>query len=321
MSITSGTGEFATRAIHAGYDPADYGHAAVPPIYASAAFDLENAQRGDALAGGLIDGFEYSRVANPTVDVLEKRLAALEGGIGAVAVGSGMAAVSYALMCVGEGGGRIIAPSNLYGASVDALGDFLPQFGIHTDFVKHINDLAEVESKIGPDTRAIFAETVANPSTEILDIEPLSQLAHEHGIALIVDNTVPTPYLLRPIEFGADIVVHSTTKGITGHGNAIGGAVIDGGHLDWANGRFPQFTTRQPVQCVSFLDWFGNIASARQPAGCLRATDRRAFESCSACDEGQLFRIGIYAAIRACRQVFPSRCRSDPVVPGGWQRR
>ena len=239
MSITSGTGEFATRAIHAGYDPADYGHAAVPPIYASAAFDLENAQRGDALAGGLIDGFEYSRVANPTVDVLEKRLAALEGGIGAVAVGSGMAAVSYALMCVGEGGGRIIAPSNLYGASVDALGDFLPQFGIHTDFVKHINDLAEVESKIGPDTRAIFAETVANPSTEILDIEPLSQLAHEHGIALIVDNTVPTPYLLRPIEFGADIVVHSTTKGITGHGNAIGGAVIDGGHLDWANGRFP----------------------------------------------------------------------------------
>ena len=177
MSITSGTGEFATRAIHAGYDPADYGHAALPPIYASAAFDLENAQRGDALAGGLIDGFEYSRVANPTVDVLEKRLAALEGGIGAVAVGSGMAAVSYALMCVGEGGGRIIAPSNLYGASVDAFGDFLPQFGIHTDFVKHINDLAEVESKIGPDTRAIFAETVANPSTEILDIEPLSQLA------------------------------------------------------------------------------------------------------------------------------------------------
>ncbi|WP_327786115.1 PLP-dependent transferase [Bifidobacterium longum] len=122
---------------------------------------------------------------------------------------------------------------------MDALGDFLPQFGIHTDFVKHINDLAEVESKIGPDTRAIFAETVANPSTEILDIEPLSQLAHEHGIALIVDNTAPTPYLLRPIEFGADIVVHSTTKGITGHGNAIGGAVIDSGHLDWVNGRFP----------------------------------------------------------------------------------
>ena len=266
MSITSGTGEFATRAIHAGYDPADYGHAAVPPIYASAAFDLENAQRGDALAGGLIDGFEYSRVANPRL-MCSKSVLRHWRAVSVRWRGSGMAAVSYALMCVGEGGGRIIAPSNLYGASVDALGDFLPQFGIHTDFVKHINDLAEVESKIGPDTRAIFAETVANPSTEILDIEPLSQLAHEHGIALIVDNTVPTPYLLRPIEFGADIVVHSTTKGITGHGNAIGGAVIDGGHLDWANGRFPQFTTRQQVisddrngEWHSFAERYGNEA-------------------------------------------------------------
>lgn len=267
MSFTSANGEFATRAIHAGYAPADYGHAVVPPIYASAAFDLENAVRGDALAGGLIDGFEYSRVANPTVDVLEKRLAALEGGIGAVALGSGMAAVSYALMCAGEGGGRVIAPSNLYGASVDALGDFLPQFGIHADFVSNINDLAEVESHIGPETRAIFAETVANPSTELLDIEPLAQLAHRHGIALIVDNTVPTPYLLRPIEFGADIVVHSTTKGITGHGNAIGGAIIDGGTFDWANGRFPQFTAQQQVisddrtnEWHSFAEKFGKAA-------------------------------------------------------------
>ncbi|PLS25837.1 O-acetylhomoserine aminocarboxypropyltransferase/cysteine synthase [Bifidobacterium imperatoris] len=267
MGIASENEEFATRAIHAGYNPLEYGYAAVPPIYASAAFDLENAVRGDALAGGLIDGFEYSRVANPTVDVLEKRLAALEGGIGAVAVGSGMAAVSYALMCTGEGGGRIIAPSNLYGASVDALGDFLPQFGIHTDFVKSINDLSEVESRIGPDTRAIFAETVANPSTELLDIEPLAQLAHSHGIALIVDNTVPTPYLLRPIEFGADIVVHSTTKGITGHGNAIGGAIIDAGKFDWANGRFPQFTTQQQVisddrnnEWHSFASKYGNAA-------------------------------------------------------------
>ena len=185
---------FQTQAIHAGYDPLANGRASVPPIYASAAFDLGDAARGDALAGGDIDGFEDARVANPTVDALERRLAALEGGIGAVAVGSGMAAVSYALMCAGEGGGRIIAPTDLYGASVDALGDFLPQFGIHTDFVKDINDLKEVESKIGPDTRAIFAETVANPSTAILDIEPLAKLAHSHGIALIVDNTVPTPY-------------------------------------------------------------------------------------------------------------------------------
>lgn len=258
---------FATQAIHAGYEPLDNGRAAVPPVYATAAFDLGDAVRGDALAGGALDGFEYSRVANPTVDVLEKRLAALEGGIGAVAVGSGMAAVSFALMCAGEGGGRIIAPTDLYGASVDALGDFLPQFGIHTDFVKNINDLDEVAFKIGPDTRAIFAETVANPSTEVLDIEPLAALAHSHGVALIVDNTVPTPYLLNPFRFGADIVVHSTTKGITGHGNAIGGAIIDGGNFDWANGRFPQFTARQQVisddragQWHSFAEKFGKAA-------------------------------------------------------------
>ncbi|KAA8817676.1 O-acetylhomoserine aminocarboxypropyltransferase/cysteine synthase [Bifidobacterium callitrichos] len=259
--------KFATQAIHAGYDPKDHDHAAVPPVYASAAFDLGDAARGEALAAGDVDGFEYSRVANPTVDALERRLAALEGGIGAVAVGSGMAAVTYALMCVGEGGGRIIAPYDLYGASVDALGDFLPQFGIHADFVNDINDLGEVASKIGPDTRAIFAETVANPSTEVLDIEPLADLAHEHGIAVIVDNTVPTPYLLRPIEHGADVVVHSTTKGITGHGNAIGGAVISGGSFDWANGRFPQFTARQQVisddragEWHSFAEKFGKAA-------------------------------------------------------------
>lgn len=238
---------FATQAIHAGYDSTTNADAVLPPIYASAAFNLENARRGDALAAGDIEGFEYSRVANPTVDALERRLAALEGGVGAVAVGSGMAAVSYALMCAGEGGGRIIAPTNLYGASVDALADFLPQFGIHVDFVRDINDLNEVEGLIGPSTRAIFAETVANPSTEVLDVEPLAKLAHQHGIALIVDNTVPTPYLLRPIEFGADIVVHSTTKGITGHGNAIGGVIVDGGHFDWSSARFPQFNRPQQV--------------------------------------------------------------------------
>ena len=262
--------DLTTKAIHAGYDRAANARAANVPIYASAAFDLENAERGRALAAGELDGFEYSRVANPTVDVLERRLAALEGGIGAVAVSSGMAAVSYALMCVGESGGRIIASKNLYGASVDALVDFLPEFGIHADFVTDINDLAEVESKIGPDTRAIYTETVANPSTEIADLEPLADLAHRHGIALIVDNTVPTPYLLRPIEFGADIVVHSTTKGITGHGNAIGGAIIDAGHFDWANGRFPQFTRPQQViadtdgKPRTFAGAFGNEAFIRR---------------------------------------------------------
>lgn len=256
---------FATEAIHAGYEPeAGHGHAAVPPIYASAAFDLGDVERGNALAAGDIDGFEYSRVANPTVDALERRIASLEGGIGAVALASGMAAVSYALMCAGEQGGRIIASKNLYGASVDALADFLPGFGIHADFVEDINDLNEVESFIGPDTRAIFAETIANPSTVPLDIAPLADLAHRHGIALVVDNTVPTPYLCRPIAFGADVVVHSTTKSISGHGNAIGGVVIDAGRFDWSNGRFPQFTA--PQQVISDRD--GKLRSFVGAFGC-----------------------------------------------------
>ncbi|XTQ23075.1 O-acetylhomoserine aminocarboxypropyltransferase/cysteine synthase family protein [Bifidobacterium dentium] len=247
LTATTQAGCFETKAIHAGYDRHFNADAVNVPIYASTAFDLENAQRGDALAGGSMPGFEYSRVANPTVDVLEQRLAALEGGIGAVALSSGMAAVSYALMCVAEGGGRIVAPANLYGASVDALGDFLPNFGIHGDFVPDINDLDAVEAAIGPQTKAIYTESVANPSTAVADVEGLALLAHRHGIPLIVDNTVPTPYLLRPIEFGADIVVHSTTKGITGHGNALGGVVVDAGRFDWNNGKFPALTREELV--------------------------------------------------------------------------
>lgn len=262
---------FDTNAIHAGYDRAANHDAASVPIYASAAFDMENAVRGDKLASGEEFGFSYSRVANPTVDVLERRLADLEGGVAAVAVSSGMAAVSYALLAAAEGNGRIISPTDLYGASVDAMETFFPQFGIHTDFVRNINDLSEVEAAITPDTKAIFAESVSNPSTEITDVEPLAALAHRYGIPLIIDNTVPTPYLFRPIEFGADIVVHSTTKGITGHGNALGGVIVDAGRFDWSAGRHPQFTMTEQVISDdrngierSFVSAFGNEAFIRR---------------------------------------------------------
>lgn len=238
----------ATQAVHAGYaSDASHQHAIVPPIYAAAAFGLETAERGERLSSGEEDGFSYSRVANPTVDLLERRLAALEGGANAVAVGSGMAAVSLALLCAAEGGGRIIAPTNLYGASVDALATFFPQFGVHADFVDDINDIAQVEALIGPDTRAVFAESVANPSTQVTDIAALAEAAHRHGVPLIIDNTVPTPVLLRPIEHGADVVVHSTTKAIGGHGNSVGGVIIDSGRFDWDSPRFEHLRTPELV--------------------------------------------------------------------------
>lgn len=260
---------FETRAVHAGYDPYEHNGSVSIPIYQSAAFAMHDAVRGDGLSSGEIEGFSYSRCANPTVDALERRLADLEGGVSAVALASGMAAVSFALLCAAEGGGRLIAPKDLYGASIDAMESFFPQFGIHTDFVEDINDIAEVESKITPDTRAVFAESVANPSTKITDIKPLASMLHRHGVVLIVDNTVPTPYLFRPIEFGADVVVHSTTKGISGHGNALGGVVVDSGKFDWGNGRFPQFTQKELVVSderkgiwKSFVEAYGNAAFA-----------------------------------------------------------
>lgn len=265
------TRAFSTAAIHGGYDTAGNAEACNVPIYATAAFDMHTAEHGDDLASGAVQGFSYSRVANPTTAVLERRLAELEGGAEAVAVGSGMAAVSYALLCAAEDGGRIIAPTSLYGASVDAMLSFFPQFGIHTDFVDDINNLDAVEALITPQTRAIFAESVANPSTEVADVPALAALAHRHGVALIIDNTVPTPYLYRPIEHGADIVVHSTTKGITGHGNAIGGVVIDAGRFDWSQGRYPQFTMVEQAisderngEFHSFWDKFGSLAFIRR---------------------------------------------------------
>ncbi|AKP67865.1 O-acetylhomoserine aminocarboxypropyltransferase/cysteine synthase family protein [Companilactobacillus ginsenosidimutans] len=257
--------KFDTKRIHAGYDPAKHNYASSIPIYQNVAFALGDARRGEAVAAGTLpDTYSYSRVANPTVEVFEKRIAAISNAVGAVAVGSGMAAITYTILNTLEGGGRLIAPKDIYGASLDEFETFLPKYNIHTDFVDDINDVDELKRTIKPDTKAIFAESVANPSTAISDVEAIAEVAHEAGIPLIIDNTFCTPYLFNPIDFGADIVVYSSTKGINGHGNVVSGLVVDGGHFDWSNGKFPQFEeneftikSEQFPENYSFANVFG----------------------------------------------------------------
>ena len=233
---------FDTLRVHAGYKPEEHQYASSVPIYQTAAFGLTNTAVADQIVQGkLPDRFDYSRDGNPTVRVLEQRIAALEGGIDAVAVGSGMSAISFTILNVAEGGGRIIAPTNIYGSSLDEFRNFFPKYGINFDLVDDVNDFETIRSLIKADTKAIYVESVANPSTEISDLAELAKIAHAAEIPLIVDNTFPTPYLLRPFEFGADIVVYSSTKGINGHGNALSGLVVDHGEFNWGNGKFPQF--------------------------------------------------------------------------------
>lgn len=261
--------DFDTKRLHAGYQPEDHQYASSVPIYESAAFGFGTEARAEGIIGGTISGYSYTRNGNPTTKVLEDRIAALEGGVDAVAVGSGMAAITYTILNVAEGGGRILAPTNIYGASLDEFRTLFPKFNINFDFYDDVNDLETVKAAIKPDTKAIYVESVANPSTEVTDIEALAEIAHAHQIPLIVDNTFPTPYLLRPFEFGADIVVYSSTKGINGHGNVISGLVVDHGQFDWTNGKFPQFTEPEFTlgdeatgQQASFVEKFGASAFA-----------------------------------------------------------
>lgn len=235
--------KFDTLRIHAGYKPEDNQFASSVPIYQTAAFGLSNTEvANEIVQGKQPNRYDYSRDGNPTVRVFEKRIAALEGGVDAVAVGSGMSAISYTIFNVAEGGGRIIAPTNIYGSSLDEFRNFFPKFGIDFDFIDDVNDFDRIKALIQDDTKAIYVESVANPSTEIADIETLADIAHNAGIPLIVDNTFPTPYLFRPFEYGADIVVYSSTKGINGHGNTLSGIVVDHGKFDWTSGKFPQLT-------------------------------------------------------------------------------
>ena len=253
---------FETIQLHAGQEQADPATGArAVPIYATAAYVFPDcahaAARFELSEGGNI----YSRLTNSTQEVLEKRIAALEGGVGALALASGAAAISYTIQALGQNGGHIVAQKSIYGGSYNLLAHTLPNFGITATFVD-IHNLSEVEAAIQPNTRAIYAETLGNPNSDIPDLDALADLAHRHGLPLVVDNTFATPYLLRPIEHGADLVVHSATKFLGGHGTTLGGVIVDSGRFDWAaSGNYPAIAQPNPsYHGVSFVQAAGPAA-------------------------------------------------------------
>ena len=222
-----------TLAVHAGYKPDPVTKAVVPPIYQTVAYAFDSAQHGADLFDLKVEGNIYTRIMNPTQSVLEERVAALEGGIAALAVASGAAAITYAIQTIAETGDNIVSSSALYGGTYNLFAHTFPQFGIETRFADY-RDPASFESLIDDKTKAIFVESLGNPQGNVTDIEAIAAVAHKHGVPLIVDNTVPSPYLCRPIEHGADIVIQSLTKYLGGHGNSLGGAIIDSGKFPWA---------------------------------------------------------------------------------------
>ena len=222
-----------TIAVHGGYSPDPTTKAVAVPIYQTTSYAFDDTQHGADLFDLKVAGNIYTRIMNPTSDVLEKRVAELEGGIAGLALASGMAAITYSIMTIAEAGDNIISASTLYGGTYNLFAHTLPQYGIDVRFA----DYRQPESfakLIDNKTKAIFCESVGNPLGNITDFGKLAKIAHDHGIPLIVDNTVPSPYLCRPIEFGADIVVHALTKYLGGHGNSIGGAIVDSGKFPWA---------------------------------------------------------------------------------------
>lgn len=225
--------KFETQSVHAGYSPDPTTKAVAVPIYQTAAYAFDSAQHGADLFDLKVAGNIYTRIMNPTNDVLEKRLAALEGGIAALALASGQAAVTYAIQTIAEAGDNIVSSTALYGGTYNLFAHTFPQYGITTRFADHLNP-DSFEPLIDAKTKAIFVESLGNPQGNVTDIARIADIAHRHGIPLIVDNTVATPYLLRPFEHGADIVVHSLTKYLGGHGTTIGGAIIDSGKFPWA---------------------------------------------------------------------------------------
>ena len=254
--------KFETLQLHVGQENADpVTDARAVPIYATTSYVFHDCAHAAARFGLADAGNIYGRLTNSTQDVLEKRIAALEGGVAALALASGAAAITYTLQALAQNGGHIVSQKTIYGGSYNLLAHTLPSFGITASFVD-IHNLDEVEKAIQEDTRAIYIETLGNPNSDIPDIDALAELAHKHGLPLVVDNTFGTPYLIRPIEHGADIVVHSATKFIGGHGTTLGGVIVDSGKFDWAaSGKYPAVAAPNPsYHGVSFTEAVGPAA-------------------------------------------------------------
>lgn len=254
--------KFETSQLHVGQEEADIATGArAVPIYQTTSYVFRDSAHAAARFGLTDAGNIYGRLTNSTQDVLEKRVAALEGGVAALALASGAAAISYTIEALAADGGHIVAQKTIYGGSYNLLEHTLPHYGITTTFVDAHN-LKEVEDAIQPDTRAIYLETLGNPNSDIPDIDAIAEIAHKHGLPLVIDNTFGTPYLIRPIEHGADIVVHSATKFLGGHGTTLGGIIVDAGTFDWkASGKYPAIADPNPsYHGVSFVEAAGPAA-------------------------------------------------------------
>lgn len=253
--------KFETLATQGFIDLKKQNHAVSTPIYANTAYSFDSIEHALNLFDLKVEGDIYSRLSNPSNDMIEKRIAALEGGVGALATSSGQSAVLITILNIAQCGDEIITSSKIYGGTYNLFSKTFKQMGIKFIFIDSDN-LEDYENAITDKTKCIYTETLGNPSIKVADIEGLANIAHKHGIPLVVDNTVPTPYLCRPIEFGADIIVHSTTKYISGHGNAMGGIIVDSGKFDWSqNDKFPMYT--QPDESyhgIIYAKEFGNMA-------------------------------------------------------------
>lgn len=254
--------KFETLQLHVGQEQADpTTDARAVPIYQTSSYVFRNCDHAAARFGLSDAGNIYGRLTNPTEDVFEKRIAALEGGVAALAVASGAAAVTYTILNLAQNGDNIVSAKNIYGGSFNLFEHTLPQYGIDTNFVDIFNE-GQVESAINEKTKALYIETLGNPNSDVVDIESVAKIAHKHKIPLVVDNTFATPYLVRPIEYGADIVIHSATKFIGGHGTSIGGVIVDGGNFNWeASGKFDSLTKPNPsYHGISFTQACGAAA-------------------------------------------------------------